>query len=62
MAATVQLRPKNTFHCEIFTQKFVRMVFALYLRTALRREGGSGRISQQIGGIMSVHVACVAML
>lgn len=33
------LRPKNAFHCEIFTQKFVRMVFVSYLCTA------SGKVS-----------------
>lgn len=41
-----RIRPKNAFHCEIFTQKFVRMVFVSYLCTALRRECGSGKASQ----------------
>ena len=38
------LRPKNTFHCEIFTQKFVRMVFVSYLCTARGNPRGRNRV------------------
>lgn len=33
---------KNAFHCEIFTQKFVRMVFVSYICSAICRKGVGG--------------------